>query len=322
VDIGCGMRAVKLDVGEEVLTKDILESIVIEVKRTIPMGFAKQPIARDWGSAGSNLPVIKDEYENSMHQLGTLGGGNHFIEVQKDEENYIWLMIHSGSRNLGKKVCDYFNKKAKILNEKYFSSVPSDLNLAFLPIDTQEGRDYYNAMKLCMKFAHMNREFMMDTLFEIFRSKIHSNVDVVQTIDVHHNYCALEHHFGENVYVHRKGAIRVRKDEIGIIPGSMGTPSYIVKGLGNPNSFCSASHGAGRVMSRTAINNKITEEEANESIKGIVFSGWGKDRKDRKGRIDISECPLAYKNIEEVINNEIDLITPIVKLTPLASIKG
>jgi tRNA-splicing ligase RtcB len=315
VDIGCGMIARKLNIKREEI-EPLLPTIISKAKIEIPVGFAKRPNPIHWASDFLSeiysLPVASEEYKNSTYQVGTLGGGNHFIEVQVDTEDNVWLMIHSGSRNFGKKICVYYNKKAQEFNKKYYSQVPSNWDLAFLPIDSKEGQQYWNEMQIALQFAAINRHSMMETLTEIIAREI-DNAGVTFEVNAHHNYCALENHFGKNVYIHRKGAIRAREGELGIIPGSMGTPSYIVKGLGNKDSFMSASHGAGRVMSRRKANEFITEEMAKEAMQGILHD-------DFKGQYD--ECPQAYKNIEEVINNELDLIEPIVKLRPLGVMKG
>ncbi|EAX47490.1 protein of unknown function UPF0027 [Thermosinus carboxydivorans Nor1] len=312
VDIGCGMVAVKTSAKE--ITTEQIKKILGKAREVIPVGFNhhKEPQASDvFKEAPSHIPIIRQELQSAKYQLGTLGGGNHVIEIQKGDDGFIWLMLHSGSRNLGKKVADYFNKKAVELNKKWRAEVPKEWDLAFLPANTEEGQNYIEAMNFCLAFAYANRSKMMDRFIEIFYD-ITGHTPVEQ-IDVHHNYAALEKHYGEKVWVHRKGAIRMRKGEIGIIPGSMGTPSYIVEGLGNPESFHSASHGAGRKMSRRKANEVITEEMAQEAMKGIVFGRFN-------GKYD--ECPQAYKDIDEVIANELDLIKPLVKLVPLGVMKG
>lgn len=314
VDIGCGMVAVKTGLHVSQMTDEILKEILGIARYSIPVGFAKRKTPINWRDKVSYSEILQKEYENSAYQLGTLGGGNHFIELQADvETGDVWIMIHSGSRNLGKKVCDHYNAEAKKFNKEWYSSVPAEWNLAFLPIDSPVGVSYLEEMNVCLEFAHKNREHMMDVMLDIVNKVFDGGVNPEKQINAHHNYAAIENHYGENVWIHRKGAIRVREGELGIIPGSMGTPSYIVKGLGNPESFMSASHGAGRVMSRSQANKQITEEQANKSIEGVVFGRWN-------GKYD--ECPLAYKNIDEVMENQKDLVTPIVKLRPIAVMKG
>ncbi|MBU2701147.1 tRNA-splicing ligase RtcB [Sporomusaceae bacterium BoRhaA] len=318
VDIGCGMVAVKTTATK--ITEEQIKQIIGKAREVIPVGFKHHQNPQEssvFDNAPLNIPIIKQEFENMKYQLGTLGGGNHFIEIQKGDDDHIWLMIHSGSRNLGKKVCDLYNKIAQDHNAEYYSTVPKEWQLAFLPASSMSATEYLTAMNFCLEFAYANRGHMMNKLVEIFNDVTGHGEE--SHINIHHNYAALENHFGKNVWVHRKGAIRMREGEKGIIPGSMGTPSYIVEGLGNKESFMSASHGAGRKMSRSEADKTFTEEEANKSIDGVVFGRWNKNR---KGGLDLSECPLAYKNIEEVIRNESDLVKPLVKLQPLGVMKG
>ena len=335
VDIGCGMIAVRTSLIS--LTQENLKDIIGEARKVIPTGFKHQaedqwdvPIYNnteigdmllDSTILPSKTPIVFDQIKNKKvgKQLGTLGGGNHFIEVQQGDDVFIWLMIHSGSRNVGKQVCDYYNGIADEINRDYHSVVPSDWDLAFLPAKSKFGIQYFSEMEWCLRFAQVNRELMMQRLQEVILKVIGDKVVFSAPINIHHNYVALEHHFGEDVYVHRKGAIRMPEGATGIIPSSMGTPSYIVKGLGNPHSFMSASHGAGRKMGRNDADKTITEEEANKSMEGVVFGRWNKNR---KGGLDLSECPLAYKNIDAVMEAQKDLVEPIVKLTPLAVMKG
>lgn len=202
-----------------------------------------------------------------------------------------------------------------------------DYGLAFLPIGENVTEEFIKCLNFALDYARENRRRMMLSLQESLKETLESNglgrVEFSEEFDVHHNYATLESHFGHNVWVHRKGATSAKRDEIGIIPGSMGTASYIVKGLGNPDSFMSCSHGAGRKMSRSVASQTLTEEECNKAMEGIVCERWSRVRRGKwKGQIDLSEAPGAYKDIEEVIANEADLVTPIVKLTPLAVLKG
>jgi len=242
--------------------------------------------------------------------------------LQEDEQGYLGIMIHSGSRNFGYKIARYFNNIAKELNEKWYSEVPLENDLAFLPIDTDEGQSYIGWMDLALDFAAENRQVMMDRVRNIVFDAVkkytdlrHIEVDI--EVNAHHNYAAIEHHYGKNVWVHRKGAIRVRKDELGIIPGAMGSYSYIVKGKGNPESFCSCSHGAGRKMSRKKAREEITTQQMMEDLK---FQEVVLGVKDKSNITD--ESRFAYKNIDEVIGNEADLIEPIMKLKTVAVVKG
>ena len=271
--------------------------------------------------------------------LGTLGGGNHFIELQKsvplgdgggvgthrptsDGDGRIWLMIHSGSRNLGKRIEEHYHKIASRLCARF--RVPlADPDLAFLPIEEKDGHFYFTDMLFALRYAKENRRRMMEAMKETLAEFV-PGVNFVRTIDIHHNYAAFEEHFGEKVCVHRKGATSAKLDEIGIIPGSMGTASYIVRGLGNPDSFMSCSHGAGRRMSRIAASTTLTVEECDKAMDGIVCERWHKYKGfgKAKGRLDLSEAPQAYKDIEDVIASEPDLVEPLVRLVPLASLKG
>lgn len=327
VDIGCGMCAVKTDILVEGMNEEVFKNILGKIRNVVPVGFAHHNEKQDVDLMPSNtegvdmlkaMPVVYNEYENALKQLGTLGGGNHFIELQKDKDGYLWIMIHSGSRNLGKKVCDYYNEKAVELAKKWYIPNVVEQDLAYLPVDTDEGQAYIKEMQYCIDFAFANRRLMMDRVLECVRN-VFGQFAQDPMINIAHNYASLENHMGANVWVHRKGAISARKDEVGIIPGSMGTKSYIVKGLGNPLSFMSCSHGAGRVMSRSKASETITEEEANEAMKGVIYGRWGKTR---KGELDFGEAPQAYKDISEVMRNQRDLVEIVTELRPLAVVKG
>ena len=256
VDIGCGMCAVKTNIQVETIEQDVLRKKIMRgIRHQIPLGMEHHKVAQDKKYMPENhdidgMTVVKRQYISATKQVGTLGGGNHFIELQKDDEGWLWIMIHSGSRNLGKQVCDYYNRVATILNERYFSSVKSDLNISFLPLRTKEFNDYWNEMQYCIDFGLCNRMLMMHRIQEVISEAI-PHVEFEPMINIAHNYASWESHFGENCIIHRKGATSAREGEVGIIPGSQGTSSYIVEGLGNPLSFMSCSHGAGRIMSRT-----------------------------------------------------------------------
>jgi len=332
VDIGCGMCAVKTSLTE--IDRDTLKKIMGEIRKAIPVGFAhhkeKQderlmPPANNYGLDFWEIGkmVCQKEYKNALTQIGTLGGGNHFIEIQKGSDGHIWIMIHSGSRNLGKQVADYYNKLAVKLNEKWYSSVPKEWELAFLPVDSEEGQTYIREMQYCVDFALANRKLMMDRIQNIFvdiygfcdrgNEKL-GGMYFEEIINIAHNYASLENHFGKNVWVHRKGATLAREDTIGIIPGSMGTKSYIVKGLGNPESFESCSHGAGRRMGRKEAIRTLNLKDEQKKMNGIIGAPRNQD--------ELEEAPGAYKDIDEVMENQNDLVEIIVKLKPLAVIKG
>jgi tRNA-splicing ligase RtcB len=321
VDIGCGMCAVKTNIRTRRLTEKILRKVIMKgIRERIPLGMDHHKEMQDekylpTGFDLEKLPVVENHYKSIHHQVGTLGGGNHFIELQRDGEGWLWIMIHSGSRNLGKQVGDFYNKKAKWFNELYYSKVESELMLPFLPLKTHEFNEYWDEMNYCIAFAKCNRQLMMERIKEVIVDAL-PLAEFEPTIDIAHNYAAFENHFGANCIVHRKGAVRARAGEIGIIPGSQGTSSYIVEGLGNPDSFMSSSHGAGRLMSRTqAIKTLSLEDEIKKmESKGIVHS--------IRSQRDLDEAASAYKDIDHVIALETDLVKVITKLEPLAVIKG
>ena len=319
-DISCGMRAVKTSLKRQSFYHPhLLEKIRNEIKRIVPVGFNhhKKPLENNLVTPGIIYTVTKREERNIDKQLGTLGGGNHFIEIQYDvETDDVWFMIHCGSRNFGLKICDYYNKVARNLNNKWHSKIDEKWDLAFLPIETYEAKAYLSEMKFAMEFALENRRLISENVKKSFLSVI--DCEFEEDIDINHNYAEWENHFGKNYLVHRKGATRARKGEIGIIPGDMGSSSYIVEGLGNPHSFMSCSHGSGRPRSCTESSNILSVEDCNKKMEGILFDGWGVNR---KGKTDLGEAPDAYKDIEEVIESELDLIKPIIKLKPLAVVK-
>jgi len=315
VDIGCGMCAVRTSL--TYLDIDVLKEIVGEIRNAIPLGFNKHQEMQDEAlmpklDFGS---VIPEQYNNARKSLGTLGGGNHFIEIQKDEDGHIWIMIHSGSRNLGKTVADHHNKIAVKLNEQYFSQIPKKHELAFLPLDSVEGKDYIMDMNYCVEFALANRKHMMNAVIDIFKSK-ELGAEFDEIINIAHNYAKMEHHYGKDVMVHRKGATYAGAGNIGIIPGSQGSKSYIVRGLGNHESFNSCSHGAGRKMGRKDAERRLDLEAEVAALDAMgVLHGV-------RGIHQLDEAPGAYKDIEVVMENQKDLVEIVHTLTPLAVVKG
>jgi tRNA-splicing ligase RtcB len=247
--------------------------------------------------------------------------GNHFIEVQAGDDGRVWLMIHSGSRHLGNVIARFHHQAALELNHRWHAALPSE-DLAFLPADSDEGRCYIDDMNLALRYARENRRRIMECFMAVAKM-VFPDAAFEAPVNIHHNYAALENHFGSDVWVHRKGATAARADGTGIIPGSMGTPSFIVKGLGNPESFMSCSHGAGRVMGRKEASRTLTTEACDQAMEGVVFDRWNRISKGKeKGLYDLGEAPQAYKDIKAVIASELDLIRPMVKLRPLAVIKG
>jgi tRNA-splicing ligase RtcB len=311
VDIGCGMSAVKTSLKE--IDTETIKQIMGEIRKVVPLGFSHQKEAQEWTGFDNapDVPIIQKELTSARNQLGTLGGGNHFIEVQRGNDGFIWVMLHSGSRNFGLKTATEYHKKAQSLCERWMSDIP-DKDLAFLPLDTQEGQEYLAGMNYCLDFAFANRALMMDRIMVIV-SNITFGAEL-DRVNIHHNYAVMEHHFGANVLIHRKGATKATVGLRGIIPGSMGTKSYIVEGLGNPESFNSCSHGAGRRMGRKEASRVLNLEDEQAKMSGIIHG--------LRTSQDLDEAPGAYKDIDIVMENQIDLVRSIVELTPLASIKG
>ena len=320
-DIGCGMCAVKTNWKvAEIPTEILRDKIMADIHTRIPLGMNHHEQAQDKAFLPQDydldqLKVVKLQQENIRHQVGTLGGGNHFIELQRDEEDTLWIMIHSGSRNLGKKVGEYYNQVAATLNEKWYSTVKPEIQTPFLPRESKEFGMYWKEMNYCVDFALCNRRLMMQRIQEVLAEAL-PGIAFEPMINIAHNYAAFERHFGKDVIVHRKGATLARKGIIGIIPGSQGTASYIVEGFGNPESFCSCSHGAGRKLSRKeAIRNLDMKAEVTRlNAKGILHAIQCQD--------DMQEATGAYKDIEEVIANELDLIKVKTRLLPIAVVKG
>jgi len=314
VDIGCGMCSLKTNI-TEISTKS-LQLIIDEIREVIPVGFEHQKKEQDLDlmpNSATPREVIDREFKNARYQLGTLGGGNHFVEIQKGSDGFIWVMIHSGSRNLGYKVAKHYNEVAMKLNKQWFSEVKKETELAFLPIETQEAKNYISEMNYCIDFALTNRTLMMERIKESF-TKIISNIEFPDFINIAHNYARWENHYNTNVIVHRKGATSAKAGEIGIIPGSQGTKSYIVKGLGNKESFMSCSHGAGRRMGRNQAIRELDLELEQKKLEGIIHTV--------QARKDLDEAPGAYKDIDIVMKNQKELTEIIIELTPLAVIKG
>ncbi len=319
VDFGCGMYAVKTSL--KTINSEKLKLVMSGIRELVPLGFGHHMQEQDESLLPSleTVPqygIVKQQYVAAKKQIGTLGGGNHFIEIQKGSDGHIWIMIHSGSRNIGLKVAEHYNNIAKILNERWHSSVDKKYDLAYLPIETQEAKDYIAEMQYCVDFAFANRKLMMENIKSAFRKVMGKKFEELDFINIAHNYARWESHFGCNVIIHRKGATSAKDGEVGIIPGSQGTKSYLVKGKGNPESFQSCSHGAGRKMGRKQAQRELdlSKEILNLDKKGILHSV--------RTLKDLDEAPGAYKNIDTVMENQIDLVDILVELLPLAVIKG
>lgn len=336
VDIGCGMifSETNIRVSDikhiETGSGSLIHNIIGDILRNVPVGpkrFKNKMPCDTIDKAFSEMHKYDKneelvlELSNGYYQIGTLGGGNHFIELQTDENDMLCIMIHSGSRHFGKKVCDHFNTIAKEQNNKLYSNVPEEYNLAYLPVNSDEGRQYINWMNLALDFAYENREKMLisvqDTIERLVNKHLNIEIKFFNKINCHHNYASLENHFDENVWVHRKGATRARIDDIAVIPGAMGSKSYVVKGLGDKDSFCSSSHGAGRKYSRTMAMETFTTEQVMLDLKdkGIIL---GKNNKK-----DVAEeSRFAYKDIDVVMENQKDLVKIIKTLETVGVVKG
>lgn len=332
VDIGCGMMAVQTTLKADQLP-DHLANVRAAIEAAVPHGRTDQGGANDrgsWGSVPDNVSVVwkqlEKRYEKIIEKhpqaksrkdaahLGTLGTGNHFIEMCLDQGNRVWFMLHSGSRGPGNRIGTYFIEKAKLEMERYhITDYLPDQDLAYLVEKTELFDDYVEAVLWAQDYALENRKQMMDATLKAAQSHLPPFKITEMAVNCHHNYVTKEHHFGENVWVTRKGAVRARNGDLGIIPGSMGTGSFIVEGLGNIESFCSCSHGAGRTMSRTQAKRTITLEEHKAAMQGI------------EARLDaeiLDESPAAYKDIGAVMQAQEDLVKIKHRLRQIVNVKG
>jgi len=326
VDIGCGMNAIRLSLTAAQLPDD-LKPLRLAIERKVPVGFNQHKQIKAKASTLTPLQLrlkrITDKHQGLLRmlrdfdrtwqrQLGTLGGGNHFIELCLDEADQVWVMLHSGSRGLGNCIGTYFIERAKKEAQSRFGHVP-DKDLSYFAEGSNSFDDYREAVQWAQDYAMENRREMMRLILEAIRPLLPSFQMSKEAINCHHNYVAQETHFGEDVYVTRKGAISAQADELGIIPGSMGAKSYIVRGKGNPESFCSCSHGAGRRMSRSKAKRLFSVDDLAVQTAGIEC------RKD-SGVLD--ELPAAYKDIDQVMANQADLIEVVHTLRQVLCIKG
>ena len=331
VDIGCGMMAARTSLLASDLP-DNLEAIRSSIEQAVPHGRSVGRGKRDTGSWGDPPPAIVEAWAtlvarfdriaekhprlkntNNLVHLGTLGTGNHFIELCLDEEQRVWVMLHSGSRGVGNAIGSFFIELAKQDMRKWHINLP-DQDLAYFPEGTDHFDDYVEAVGWGQDFAALNRRMMMTNVIRALRKQITKPFDAeLEAVNCHHNYVQRENHFGENVLVTRKGAVRAAKGVMGIIPGSMGAKSFIVRGLGNAESFDSCSHGAGRVMSRTQAKKEVSLAEHIADTAGVEC------RKD-EGVID--ETPRAYKPIEAVMAAQADLVEIVHTLKQVVCVKG
>ncbi len=332
VDIGCGMLAVQTSLSASDLP-DNLSGLRGAIEAAVPHGrstnragrdkgaWGEPPaqVDKDWTDLATRFDAICDKHpkiakSNHRVHLGTLGTGNHFIEICLDERERVWIMLHSGSRGVGNRIGSYFIAKAKEDMKRWFINLPDD-NLAYFPEGSEHFDDYVLAVSWAQDFARNNRELMMQaTLRALFdRPELPAFKADLMAVNCHHNYVDREHHFGKDCLVTRKGAVRAREGELGIIPGSMGAKSYIVRGKGNPESFCSCSHGAGRVMSRTAAKKAFTIEDHAKATEGVEC---------RKDASVIDETPMAYKDIDAVMAAQADLVEVVHTLAQVVCVKG
>jgi len=314
VDIGCGMCSLRTNLKE--IDIDGLKKVIAGIRETVPVGFNHHKEKQDdkWMPlTEEHLPIVAKEYEKGRYQVGTLGGGNHFIEIQKGSDGYIWIMVHSGSRNIGYTVANYYHKKAVEETKKRGDKVPKDLSYF---VKGTEGYDnYFKEMNYCIDFALQNRKLMMERVKDVIVKSI-SDVEFSNFINKPHNFAAWETHFGEELIVHRKGATRAEKGEWGMIRGSQGANSYLVQGKGNPMSFNSCSHGAGRVMSRAEARKTLDLKKEVAQLKkmGVLHA--------LRHKKDLDEAPSSYKNIKKVMALQEDLVEIKVELMPLAVVKA
>lgn len=332
VDIGCGMMAVRTSL-EAAQLPDNLAGIRSAIEAAVPHGRTNNGRAGDRGAWGDSPAThreswakLSERYDailakhpkirrgNDLSHLGTLGTGNHFIEVCLDESDRVWFMLHSGSRGVGNRIGRYFIELAKSEMRRFFINLP-DADLAYLPQGTDHFRDYTEAVTWAQDYARTNRELMMASVCTAVKdTKLLPDFDAsVEAVNCHHNYVAWENHYGENVMVTRKGAVRAREGDLGIIPGSMGARSYIVRGLGNPESFHSCSHGAGRVMSRGEARRRFTVEDHIRATANVEC---------RKDADVIDETPAAYKPIDAVMAAQKDLVEVVYTLRQVICVKG
>lgn len=326
VDIGCGMNALRLSLTANDLPNN-LKNVRLAIEEKVPVGFDKHKSPQVDNTVLNHLnhgieriiakheeiaKMLKKPHETWSEQLGTLGSGNHFIEICLDENQEVWVMLHSGSRGIGNTIGRYFIELAKRDMETHFIKLP-DRNLAYLKEGTAYFDDYVEAVHWAQDYAMINRREMMRLILEALQEKLPKFTITEEAINCHHNYVAIEEHFGEKVFLTRKGAIRAGIGELGIIPGSMGVKSFIVRGKGHPESFCSCSHGSGRRMSRTEAKKRFSHRDLENQTKGVEC------RKD-KGVVD--EIPSAYKDIDTVMENQSDLVEVVHTLKQVVCVKG
>jgi tRNA-splicing ligase RtcB len=326
VDLGCGMVAARLSLTANEIDEKALQKVFDQISRDVPVGRAQHSDERVLVDASKpfepGLKSLTDRHPELLkafgkfskwaNQMGTLGGGNHFIEVCLDESNQVWVMLHSGSRGIGNAIASYFIALARKDMERWMIQLP-DRDLAYFPEGSQHFADYVEAVHWAQDYAMQNRTSMLELVLAALQRHLPPFTVTTEAVNCHHNYVAQEHHYGENVWVTRKGAIRARSGDLGIVPGSMGARSFIVRGLGNPESFCSSAHGAGRKMSRTAAEKQFTVADMVAQTQGVIC---------RKDKDVIDEIPGAYKDIDQVMANQADLTEILHTLKQVVCVKG
>ena len=326
VDIGCGMVAARLSITANELDEKALQKVFDQISRDVPVGRAQHADNRVLADAARpfepGLKALTERHPDLLkafgkfskwaNQMGTLGGGNHFIEVCLDQDDWVWVMLHSGSRGIGNAIASYFIELARKDMERWMIQLP-DRDLAYFPEGSEHFGDYVEAVHWAQEYAMQNRQSMLELVLAALTRHLPPFTVTTEAVNCHHNYVAMEHHYGEDVWVTRKGAIRAREGDLGIVPGSMGARSFIVRGKGNPESFCSSAHGAGRRMSRTAAQKHFTQADLVQQTAGVIC------RKDT-GVLD--EIPGAYKDIDEVMENQSDLTEILHTLKQVVCVKG
>jgi tRNA-splicing ligase RtcB len=331
VDIGCGMMAAKTSIRADHLP-DGLATLRSDIEAAVPHGRTDNGGRNDVGAWQGDPPAsaatrwaglqagyddVVGKHPKAAHprgpgHLGTLGTGNHFIELCLDEAGDVWVMLHSGSRGVGNRFGTYFIERAKHEMRRWFINLP-DMDLAYFPEGSEGFIDYIRAVSWAQRYARANREVMMERVLDVLRTHFADLAVTVTAVNCHHNYVAREHHFGKDVFVTRKGAVRAGEGELGIIPGSMGAKSFIVRGKGNPDSFCTCSHGAGRSMSRNEAKRRFTLEDHAKATEGVEC---------RKDAEVIDETPMAYKDIDAVMAAQADLVEIVHTLRQVVCVKG
>ncbi len=326
VDIGCGMVAARLSLTANDIDEKSLKKVFDQISRDVPVGRAQhkddrvqvdavRPFEPGLASLLRRHPQLLKAFgtfSKWANQMGTLGGGNHFIEVCLDEHDQVWVMLHSGSRGIGNAIATYFIELARKDMERHMIHLP-DRDLAYFEEGSEHFADYVEAVHWAQEYAMANRQTMLELVLAALARHLPPFSVTTEAVNCHHNYVAREHHFGADVWVTRKGAIRAGEGDLGIVPGSMGARSYIVRGRGDPESFCSSAHGAGRRMSRTAATKRFTEADLVRQTQGVIC------RKD-KGVVD--EIPGAYKDIDVVMANQRDLTEVLHTLKQVVCVKG